>query len=127
LKQKSDTRRVLACFTLLPGLQEIGTADAGAGVFTAILLNVLAVDQQVQGQGIGRWILSQLMLSLVRIAETRRLEYLLIDPLDDDARAYYQHLDLGFISWGVTGKLVLPVETMRRAISDIPMLPTNEI
>ena len=103
---------VLACFTLLPDLQEV---VAPTGGFPAVLLNILAVDHKHQRKGIGKWILSQLILDIVNLATPEATPYLLIEPIDDEASAYYQYLDIGFVRLS-DGKLVLPMDTMRQAV-----------
>lgn len=102
---------ILAYFTLLPDPQEVFSTT---GEFTAIQLNILAVDQRYQQQGIGRWILSQLIHFIVQQADTYEIDYLLVDPLNDKAEAYYLALNIGFVRLQ-SGKLVLLTETMRQA------------
>ena len=112
---KPGSRKILACFTLLPDPQDIVAEDEIAVEFTAVLLNLLAVDHHYQRRGIGKWILSQLMRDMVQVSESHPLDYLLVEPLDEEARGYYQHLDMGFVTLS-DGKLVLSVETMRQAV-----------
>lgn len=88
------------------------------GEFTAIQLNILAVDERYQKQGIGRWILSQLIRYIVHQADTYEIDYLLIDPLDEKASGYYLALNLGFVRLQ-SGKLVLLTETMRQALESV--------
>jgi GNAT superfamily N-acetyltransferase len=102
---------ILAYFTLLPDPQEVFSASAE---YTAIQLNILAVDQRYQKQGIGSWILSQLIHYIVHQADTYQIDYLLIDPLDEKASQYYLALNIGFVRLQ-SGKLVLSIETMRQA------------
>jgi GNAT superfamily N-acetyltransferase len=104
--------QILACFTLLPDLQEVFFPSGG---YIAVLLNILAVDTRYQRKGIGKWILSQLISDIVDLATDEIAPYLLIEPIDDEASAYYQHLDLGFVRLS-DGKLVLAHETMRNAV-----------
>lgn len=111
---------ILACFTLLPDPQDILAEDEVAVEFNAVLLNILAVNGHCQKQGIGRWILLQLMLNMVQIAETHPLDYLLVEPLDDEALSYYQHINLGFEALGDSGRLALSLETMRQAVAGLP-------
>jgi len=104
--------KILACFTLLPDPQELFSSH---GKFTAVQLNILAVDQHHQKKGIGRWILSQLMRYIVHLADSYQIDYLLVDPLDERASEYYLALNIGFVRLQ-SGKLVLPTETMRQAL-----------
>ena len=92
---------ILACLTLLPALQEVFSTSAQ---FTAILLNILAVDYRYQRRGIGKWILSQLIRHIVQLAETYKFDYLLVEPLDNEANNYYEHLNLGFVRLGEIGR-----------------------
>ena len=89
--------------------------DEQATKFTAVLLNLFAVDTRYQKQGIGKQILFELMVSIVRAAETHQLDYLLVLPLDQEAADYYKHLNLGFVPLD-DGSLILPVEVMRQAL-----------
>jgi predicted N-acetyltransferase YhbS len=109
---------IIACFTLLPSPLDIMAGDEQATKFTAVLLNLLAVDYRYQKQGIGKRVIFELMVNIVQTAETHPLDYLLVLPLDEEAAGYYKHLNLGFVSLA-DGSLILPVEVMRQALRSV--------
>src|SRR5215472_4461952 len=57
---RPNSRKILAYFILLPDPQDILAEDEIAVQFTAVLLNVLAVDSRHQRKGLGKWILAQI-------------------------------------------------------------------
>ena len=122
----ANSPEILACFTLNPRPKEVFSTEK----YTYVQLNILAVDRRFQKQGIGRWILAQLFQYMVHRAETEKLDYLLVDPLNDEIREYYLALEIGFVQlpWG---ELILLVETMRQAVAAInyntsPWFESNE-
>jgi GNAT superfamily N-acetyltransferase len=56
----------------------------------AALLARLAVDQSVQGHGIGAWLLRDAMLRTIAAAESVGIRVLLVHAIDDNARRFYQ-------------------------------------
>lgn len=70
------------------------TARAAKGMprhpIPAALLARLAVDQSVQGQGIGAWLLRDAMLRTLAAAESVGIRVLLVHAIDDNARRFYE-------------------------------------
>lgn len=118
---QAHSEEVIACFTLLPDVMP-GKFVPG---FTATLLNILAVDYRYQNQGIGKWILSQLIANIIETAESYGLDYLLVEPIDTASKDYYLHTNFGFVALE-DGKVVLSVETMRQALGDITPFDPHE-
>lgn len=56
----------------------------------AALLARLAVDQGVQGHGIGAWLLRDAMLRTLAAAESVGIRVLLVHAVDDNARRFYE-------------------------------------
>ena len=59
----------------------------------AMLLARLAVDQTVQGRGIGAFLLRDAMSRSVSVAEQAGIRLLLVHAVNDEARAFYEHFD----------------------------------
>jgi GNAT superfamily N-acetyltransferase len=57
----------------------------------AILLARLAVDESVQGEGIGATLLADAMERTLRVAEETGIRLLLVHAVDEDARSFYLH------------------------------------
>jgi GNAT superfamily N-acetyltransferase len=56
----------------------------------AALLARLAVDQSVQGHGIGAWLLRDAMLRTLAAAESVGIRVLLVHAINDNARRFYE-------------------------------------
>jgi len=69
------------------------TARAAKGMprhpILAVLLARLAVDTDVQGRGLGAWLLRDAMLRAVSVSDVLGVRALLVHAIDDDARAFY--------------------------------------
>jgi GNAT superfamily N-acetyltransferase len=59
----------------------------------AMLLARLAVDETVQGKGIGAFLLRDAMTRAVSVAEQAGIRLLLVHAVNDEARAFYEHFD----------------------------------
>ena len=59
----------------------------------AALLARLAVDRRDQGRGLGALLLRDAMLRVLQAADSLGIRVLLVHAMDDDARAFYEHLD----------------------------------
>lgn len=58
-----------------------------------MLLARLAVDETVQGKGIGAFLLRDAMTRAVSVAEQAGIRLLLVHAVNDEARAFYEHFD----------------------------------
>jgi GNAT superfamily N-acetyltransferase len=58
----------------------------------AMLLARLAVDRTVQGKGIGAFLLKDATGRALSVAEQAGMRLLLVHALNDEARAFYEHL-----------------------------------
>ncbi len=81
----------------------------------AMLLARLAVDQAVQGKGIGAFLLRDAMSRALSVAEQAGMRLLLVHALNDEARAFYEYF--GFESSPSDAmNLQLLVKDMRLAL-----------
>lgn len=113
--------RILAYYTLLtrvvsaeivPG-KKLPRGDIGIA-----LLGRLAVDLEAQGQGLGKLCLLRAITQVEIAAREIGIHALVLDAVDEDARAWYLRLNLGFQTLLDNPEhLYLPVETIRRANS----------
>jgi GNAT superfamily N-acetyltransferase len=80
-----------------------------------VLLGRLAVDRTAQGQGLGRLCLMRAIFQVERASREIGIHALVLDALDDEARSWYFHLDLGFQALLDNARhLYLPVATIRQ-------------
>jgi GNAT superfamily N-acetyltransferase len=112
---QAGSPEILAYFTFAPDLQDVFSETSK---FTAIMLNLLAVDSRWQRQGIGKWILLQIVAYIIQRAEIYEFDYLLVEPIDEEATSYYKHLNIGFVPLP-SGRLALSIETMRQAVRSV--------
>jgi GNAT superfamily N-acetyltransferase len=112
-----DTK-VLAYYTLLTRVVDAGIVPnkkLPRGEIGVVLLGRLAVDQTAQGQGLGRLCLLRAMTQVERAAQEIGIYALVLDALDDEARAWYLHLPFGFEPLqDDPNHLYLPVATIRQ-------------
>jgi GNAT superfamily N-acetyltransferase len=56
----------------------------------ALLLGRFAIDQNEQGKGLGRTLLLHILQHVARLGEESGFQLLLVDPLDNEATAFYK-------------------------------------
>jgi predicted GNAT family N-acyltransferase len=79
----------------------------------AALITHLAVDINLRGQGMGARLLRDALHRISSATDHLAIKAVLVDAIDIEARDFYRHF--GFIDLpGQTGKLFLPVETIRQ-------------
>lgn len=80
------------------------------------LLGRLAVDQNVQGRGLGSILLSDACRKVVQASQVLAVAAILVDAKDASAAAFYQHF--GFLSLpGYPARLLLPFNVLKRFAS----------
>ena len=113
--------RILAYYTLLTRVvnaEIVPNKKLPRGEIGVALLGRLAVDQSAQGQGLGRLCLLRAMTQVERATREIGLYALVLDVLDEEARAWYLRLPFGFQPLlDDPNHLSLPVETIRRSIN----------
>lgn len=80
-----------------------------------VLLGRLAIDERLQGQGFGAVLLMDALSRVARIATELGTLALLVDPIDDAAKAFYGRF--GFIHLPGSGKMMLPMQTIQRLVN----------
>lgn len=82
----------------------------------AALVGKLAVDSKVEAQGLGSRLLIDAMQRILSAAEEIAVKVVLVDAIDEEAKAYYLHF--GFIELpGQDRKLFLPIETIEQLLA----------
>ena len=75
--------------------REEATGRASRGMsrhpIPAMLLARLAVDESVQGEGVGAMLLADAMQRTLLVAEETGIRLLLVHAIDEEARAFYLH------------------------------------
>lgn len=79
------------------------------------LLGRLAVDQSAQGMGLGSQLLIDALVRSWQVAVSSIGSMaVFVDPIDEKARSFYQHL--GFIPLPDSKKLFLPMKTIEKLV-----------
>ncbi len=81
----------------------------------AILLAKLALDQSVQGQGLGSDLLVFAIRTIVEAARRAGGRLVIVDAIDDAARCFYEHHDFVLLP-GDDRRLVLKLSTAAKAL-----------
>ncbi|MDX6187735.1 GNAT family N-acetyltransferase [Flavobacterium sp. Fl-318] len=80
------------------------------------LLGRIAMDKREQGKGLGEILLFDALKKCVVHSKTLAIRAVVVDPLDQDAIDFYN--GYGFILIPSTGKMFLPIETIKSLIPD---------
>jgi len=82
----------------------------------AALIAKLAVDLNVEGQGLGSKLLIGALQNILAVSEEMAVKVVLVDAIDEEAKSYY--LRFGFIELpGKDLKLFLPIETISQLLT----------
>ena len=74
----------------------------------------LAVGKDLQGKGIGKWLLTQAFIKIVHVSEITGLYFIIVDA-KESSKSFYEHY--GFIKFNDKDlAYFLPVETVRKAM-----------
>lgn len=92
-----DDRRVLAYYALASSAV---TIDAAAGRFRrnmpdpipVVVLGRLAVDQSLQGKGVGRALVRDAGLRVIQAADTIGIRGMIVNALSAEAKAFYERI-----------------------------------
>lgn len=118
---KAGDSRILAYYTLLTRVVDaeiVPNKKLPRGEIGVALLGRLAVDKSAQGQGLGRLCLLRAMSQVESAAREIGIHALVLDALDEEARAWYLRLNFGFQPLlDDPNHLYLPVETIRQSRS----------
>jgi GNAT superfamily N-acetyltransferase len=81
-----------------------------------MVLGRLAIDRSAQGQGLGHGLLKDAVLRVMQAAHIVGIRGILVDAIDDTARAFYERF--GFHrSSAIPLKLMITLEEAQRALS----------
>ncbi|MHB8312277.1 MAG: GNAT family N-acetyltransferase [Candidatus Dormibacteria bacterium] len=112
---RPDSIQVVAYFTLAAHLlrraevpKRVGRGSPDA--IPAILLARLALGRSLQGRGLGGQLLRDALERAVEASERAAARLVVVDAIDEDARAFYQHF--GFVAIPGSRRLV-------RKVSDV--------
>ncbi len=81
----------------------------------AALIAKLAVDSNIDSQGLGARLLIEALQNILAVSEEMAIKVVLVDAIDEEAKGYY--LRFGFIELpGNELKLFLPIETISQLL-----------
>ncbi len=117
---QGDDRRVLGYYTLACGAVQVENLPAGRArklprhAVPVILLARLAVDHDLQGRGLGGFLLRDAMTRSLDLSEKVGIHAVVVDALDAQARIFYERF--GFMPFTADElRLLLPLSTIRAA------------
>lgn len=117
----SGDGKILAYYTLLTRDVDaaiIPNSKLPKGAISTALLGRLAVDKTAQGRGLGKLCLLRAMEKVEIAAREIGIYAMVLDALDEQARAWYLGLDYGFESLSDDpNHLFLPVATIRKLLT----------
>ncbi|MCL1899963.1 MAG: GNAT family N-acetyltransferase [Promicromonosporaceae bacterium] len=112
-------KQVLGYYSLAPTQVDRAQLPRGAtgGLSTvpAYLLARLALDQSIQGQGLGADLLADAMEETLSAAAHAAGRLLVVDAIDDTARTFYEHH--GFKRIGASWRLYLRLSSIAASIA----------
>lgn len=80
-----------------------------------ILLGRLAIDSAIKGNGFGEILLLDALNRSLTISESLGTIAIIVDPIDEKAQAFYAKY--GFILLPTSGKMFLPIKTIKDLLS----------
>jgi GNAT superfamily N-acetyltransferase len=115
----TDTGAVVAFYAIAPtqvSREEVGRSmSGGVGVIPAYLLAKLALHHDLKGQGHGSALLLSALRVIIRAADKGAGRLIVVDAIDDEAAAFYQHHDFTPVP-GNPRRLMMKVATARQAL-----------
>ena len=120
--ESADDCKILAYYTLVTRVVDaaiIPNKKLPRGEIGVVLLGRLAVDKTRHRKGLGRLCLTRAILQVEQSARDIGINALVLDAMDEDARAWYLSLDLGFETLlDSPMHLYLPVDTIRKIVNE---------
>ncbi len=113
-------RRVIGYVAIAPHLlaRDDAPSRLGRGApeqIPAILLAKLALDESVQGQGLGAELLVRALEVVVLAARRAGGRVVVVDAIDDEARTFYEHHDFVPLP-GESRRLMMKLSTAAKAL-----------
>lgn len=106
---------VVAYYSIAP--TQVGRAElsrkmsGGISVVPGYLLARLALDVALHGDGLGRELLVDALETICAAAETAGGRIIVVDPIDDQARSFYEHYE--FRPGPLEGRLYMLIDDAR--------------
>jgi len=117
-----DGERVAGFYTLSQSSIELDLLDPSLRAelpkypsVPATLLGRLAVDKQFQGMGLGKLLLLDAFARVCSVASVIATAMIVVDAKDDSAVRFYRSYGFQELT-GMANRLVLPLETARKAV-----------
>ncbi len=83
-----------------------------------ILLGRLAIDKSYHGKGYGEYLLIDALKESYEVSKEKiGATAVIVEPINDDAERFYGKY--GFIKLDISGKMFLPMKTIRKLFEDI--------
>ena len=80
----------------------------------ALRIARLAVDKELKGKGIGKWLLAQAFIKIIQVADVTRIYFIIVDT-KETSKSFYEHY--GFIKFnGEDLTYFILADTVRKAI-----------
>ncbi|WP_165045924.1 GNAT family N-acetyltransferase [Adlercreutzia sp. ZJ138] len=106
--------KVAGFYTL--SAHSVARESVGGGWFTrnapeqvpAVLLGMMGVSEEYKGRGLGAALLRDAILNSMKIAELAGAKALVVDPVDESARGFYEHF--GFTALIGTHRMALKLQ-----------------
>jgi len=117
---QGEDRRVQGYYTLSSGAIEAGSLPANQAkklprhAVPVVLLARLAVDQSVQGRGLGGFLLRDAMTRSLDLSEKLGIHAVIVDALDAEAKTFYERFGFMLLT-DDNMRLFLPLSTIRSA------------
>ena len=110
--------KVAGFYTL--STHSVARADVSGGWFArsapeqvpAVLLGMMGVDEAFQGCGLGAALLRDAILNAMKVAELAGAKALIVDPVDESSRAFYERF--GFAELSGTRRMALKLSLEKK-------------
>jgi GNAT superfamily N-acetyltransferase len=80
----------------------------------ALRIARLAVDKELEGKGVGKWLLAQAFIKIIQVADVTGIYFIIVDA-KETSKSFYEHY--GFIKFkDVDLTYFILVDTVRKAI-----------
>jgi GNAT superfamily N-acetyltransferase len=109
-----DSRAVVAYHAIAP----TQVASAGYSMVPGYLIGRLALDEPLQGQGLGTQLLLDALERIVGAADRAGGRVIVVDAIDDTAHRFYSHH--GFRSIGHSSRLAMKLATAAAILAPSP-------
>lgn len=118
LATKIGEKQILGYYTLANGSVEFATVPNSKGLpkdypIPVVLLARLAIDQSMQGQGLGAVLLADSIKRVLSVSEITAVYALIVDAIDQKAKSFYLHYQFEE-SLDDPMRLFLPIQDLKK-------------